>query len=169
MAENDNRIVGERLRQVEAMALQERNAGNTKLADGWDCRAAGIKDAIAILERNQERPTRPEISAAEADRLYEEAPADPISDSEVDRLVAAATKEHTELSKAVKRSGYRAVRFGDELRIIPTGECRTEAIAAALLAARGVMAEKYNAKEIALIDEAIKHLHPSTLHLQEIR
>jgi len=32
---------------------------------------------------------------------------------------SACLKEHTELSEAVKRAGYRAVRFNKELRIIP--------------------------------------------------
>jgi hypothetical protein len=45
--------------------------------------------ADAAVARGRERQ---EISPAEADRLYEEAPADPISDSEIERLVAVTTK-----------------------------------------------------------------------------
>lgn len=35
---------------------------------------------------------------------------------------AALKKELAEMSEAINRSGYRAVRFGDELRIIPLTE-----------------------------------------------
>ncbi len=55
---------------------------------------------------------RQDISPAEADRLYQEAPADPISDSEIDRLVAAATKRSIrmtieEMQNAILAKGWQ--------------------------------------------------------------